>query len=61
AASIGILEESNSTMAELCDVILTARVAEEHNAVGGHPACQHTRTRGGRGCSLRHRPVSAQS
>ena len=37
AASIGILEESNSTMAELCDVILTARVAEEHNAVGVIP------------------------
>ncbi|MEE8120726.1 MAG: SIS domain-containing protein, partial [Anaerolineales bacterium] len=37
AASIGILEESNSTMSELCDVILTARVAEEHNAVGVIP------------------------
>jgi 4-nitrophenyl phosphatase len=37
AASIGILEESNSTMAELCDVVLTARVAEENNAVGVIP------------------------
>lgn len=37
AASIGILEESNSTMAELCDVTLTARVADKHNAVGVIP------------------------